>query len=131
MAKIPWKDEFSVGDAAIDHEHRELIDFINRLLDQLEKGSSPETTADLMGQLYGQITSHFALEEATMRETHYDHYANHKADHERLLDDIREIMEESDATDKRDPQALADRLSAWFTVHFSTQDARFHGKLTS
>ena len=28
MSLIEWKSEFSVGNAEVDHEHRELIDLI-------------------------------------------------------------------------------------------------------
>ena len=29
MPLLEWKDSYSVGIAAVDHEHRELIDLIN------------------------------------------------------------------------------------------------------
>ena len=35
MVFLRWKDEFSVGIEAVDHEHKELIDLINRLHEQL------------------------------------------------------------------------------------------------
>jgi hemerythrin len=40
------------------------------------------------------FSAHFALEERFMREHGYDQLALHKADHERLLDEIREIMDD-------------------------------------
>ena len=35
MALLQWKDHYSVGIDAVDHEHKELIDLINRLHDEL------------------------------------------------------------------------------------------------
>ena len=61
-----------------------------------------------------------------MRERRYDKYADHKADHERLLDEIREIMEFYEASATYDEPALAERLNDWFMVHFKTKDARLH-----
>ena len=82
--------------------------------------------ADFLGEIYTRISAHFALEEKIMRARKYDQYADHKADHERLLDEIREIMD--DYEDKRIYQdaILADRLRHWFGDHFRTKDARLH-----
>ena len=41
MALLQWKDQYSVGIEAVDHEHRELIDLINKfpgLLDDPKGG---------------------------------------------------------------------------------------------
>ena len=59
----------------------------------------------------------------------YEHRASHKADHERLLDDLRDIMDEVAAQDVLDDEALSQRLSAWFGEHFRTHDARLHAAL--
>ena len=38
MALLQWKDRYSVGIAAVDHEHKELIGLINRLYDEWVQG---------------------------------------------------------------------------------------------
>jgi len=55
----------------------------------------------------------------------------HKNDHERLLDEIRDIMEDFEASDRFDEGKLAQRLDAWFSRHFETHDARLHKALGS
>ena len=64
-----------------------------------------------------------------MRERGYDQLMQHKNDHERLLDEIRDIMEDYEVTDLFDEQLLAQRLDAWFSRHFETHDARLHHAL--
>ena len=130
MALIEWKDSFAVGVAAVDYEHRQLIDLLNRLDATLDQAPQADSVAEFLGEIYTRIGAHFALEEKLMREKRYDQYSDHKADHERLLDDIREIMErhEADATYAyRD--ALSKDLGEWFTNHFRTKDARLHQML--
>ena len=53
-----------------------------------------------------------------------------QADHERLLDDILDIMEryENDAYLDYETE-LAAHLREWFTGHFKTRDARLHKML--
>jgi len=64
-----------------------------------------------------------------MRERGCDQLMQHKNDHERLLDEIRDIMEDYEVTDLFDEQLLAQRLDAWFSRHFETHDARLHHAL--
>src|SRR5262249_38608604 len=81
MALLQWKAQYSVGIAAVDHEHRELIDLINRLHDGLARGDATSTEG-FFGDLFRGISAHFALEERFMRDHHYDQVVQHKADHE-------------------------------------------------
>ncbi|MDJ0929386.1 MAG: bacteriohemerythrin [Gammaproteobacteria bacterium] len=129
MSLIEWKDSFSVGVPAVDHEHRELIALINRVHDNLVSGGSRDDVRQFVAELSARISAHFALEERIMREARYDQYKEHKQDHEALLDEIAEIADDIHT----DAAALGDRLStrleAWFSEHFRTHDARLHRRL--
>lgn len=129
MALLQWKDRYSVGIEAVDHEHRELIDLINRLHDEVMTTRSQETIEAFFGDLFRGISAHFALEERFMREHRYDRLPQHKADHERLLDEIRDIMEEARKSDHINQSVLAARLDAWFSRHFESHDAALHKAL--
>jgi hemerythrin-like metal-binding protein len=130
MALLQWKPNYSLGIEAVDYEHRELIDLINQLHEALTKDGAHITVPAFFGELHKGIASHFALEETFMRGHGYDQLADHKADHERLLDEIRDIMDSwEDATEPVAPEKLAEVLDNWFTRHFATHDARLHKKL--
>lgn len=126
MTPIEWKDSYSVGVPAVDHEHRELIDMVNALQRALTGGAGTPTVDRALGELMRGISAHFALEEKFMREHHYDRLAEHKADHERLLDELRDLME---GTAEGTADQIASRLGDWFALHFQTHDARLHGAL--
>lgn len=129
MALLQWKDQYATGIEAVDHEHRELIDLINKLHDELTARRSEETVDAFFGDLYRAISAHFALEERFMSERRYDQLPQHKTDHERLLDDIRDIMDSDRSGGEPVQAALAARLDAWFSRHFETHDARLHKAL--
>ena len=97
MGLLHWESRYSVGIAAVDHEHRELIELINRLYDKATSEGSKDAVVDFFGDLFKAISAHFALEERFMRERSYDQLVQHKTDHERLLDEIRDIMEDFEA----------------------------------
>jgi hemerythrin len=129
MALLQWNDRYRVGIDAVDHEHRELIDLINRLYTELSAKRAKTNVSAFFGDLFKGISAHFALEEKFMRERGYDQLAAHKTDHERLLDEIRDIMEGFEQSDEIDSADLARRLDTWFSRHFETHDARLHKAL--
>ncbi len=126
MTLIKWRDSFNTGLAGVDYEHRQLIDLINRVHDELE-GSADRARLDLFfGELYTCISAHFALEEKFMRDNRYERYLEHKADHEHLLDDIRDLMDDDGTVAENLSGSLSDRLKAWFENHFSNMDRHLH-----
>ena len=127
MALVEWRDEFCTGIEAVDYEHRELVKLINDAHAALQQDSSRADFEAFLGEIYARISSHFALEERIMRSQGYDQYQIHKDDHERLLDDIRDIMDQY-TTGGYDGMTneLGPRLQNWFVEHFKTNDARLH-----
>lgn len=126
MSLIKWRDEFSVGVAAVDHEHRELVDMINELHALTKTGGGRERVIESLGEIYAQIAAHFALEERMMRDTGYSSLPEHKTDHESLLDQLRDIMDRVEDDGSYDEARLSADLERWFTEHFRTHDARLH-----
>ncbi len=129
MSLIKWKEEFSVGVAAVDLEHRELIELINRLDADMMEYATKGNVLRALGDIYARISAHFALEEKIMRDAGYEGYATHKQDHELLLDALLEIIDSVDAAGRYDRAALSKSLDSWFSDHFQTHDAKLHRKL--
>lgn len=128
MPLIEWHDEFRTGSVSVDFEHQELVNLINEAHDTLTAGATEEATALLLGEIFARISSHFALEERLMREHRYEAYAAHKSDHERLLEVLRDIMEDFEGGgnyENKDSRRLRD----WFVDHFRTHDALLHRRL--
>jgi hemerythrin len=126
MTLITWRKEFETGIAEVDHEHQELVTLINRLADDVAAGADKERIQSFLGEVFARIAAHFALEESVMRKHGYDEYEAHKAEHEALLDEIRDIMDEAEADYS---EALSATVADWFVGHFKTKDSRLHKKL--
>jgi len=129
MSLIEWKPGFSVGNAAVDHEHRELIQLINNVHAAIGSGADRDQLASGLGEIYAQIAAHFALEEKMMRDAGYAEFDPHKADHESLLDQLSDIIDAVEIGNRLDNHDLSSRLNRWFTEHFSTHDATLHRRL--
>ncbi len=129
MSLLQWKPEFSIGDESMDDEHREMIAIINDIYAKLEANADTVQIDECLGDIFSAISMHFALEERLMRYCAYEEYAAHKDDHEELLEQIRDLMDDYSDNTELGASRLRNRLNDWFAIHFSTFDARLHGKL--
>ncbi|MEX1993664.1 MAG: hemerythrin domain-containing protein [Steroidobacteraceae bacterium] len=123
---IEWRDEFRIGLSEVDHEHRMLIEAINRVHRDLASGAAVPRVTAALGDIHAAIASHFALEEKEMAALRYDGLQVHKAEHERLLDSILDMLDDVHAAGGYEPDVLGPQLSAWFVEHFRTLDAQLH-----
>lgn len=133
MKLLSWKPEYALGIPSVDLEHREMIELINAAHGRLDivtnAAADRDAVAAMLGEIHAGIAAHFALEERLMRTSNYREYPAHKGDHERLLEQILDLMDVFAADPEQGRQQLAHRLSDWFGGHFATFDARMHGEL--
>ena len=130
MSLIEWQDDFAIGIESVDHEHREMITLINSFHQHLSDEAPRDEIETVLGEIESAIGAHFALEEKAMRDLAYDQYAEHKANHEHLLDDIRNIADAYGEGAYTEMNAvLSEHMKMWFSNHFRHMDARLHNFL--
>ncbi len=129
MAKIEWRDEFSVGNVVIDREHKNLIEQINGLYELLFHSTDSLKIESLLDDIHANISAHFAFEELLMSEAAFAEYEEHRKDHETLLDQINDMVFSFSEDPETGRQLLKDKMSNWFANHFVTFDARLHNQL--
>ncbi|MBT4891019.1 MAG: hemerythrin family protein [Rhodospirillales bacterium] len=126
-AHIEWQDAFATGIPSVDFEHQELIKLVNGACEMMNEKASSDQITESLGEVFAHVSAHFALEETIMRKMKYEDYHDHKEDHENLLDDIRDIMDDYEAGEFSDsPDVYIVKLNNWFLGHFSTKDAKLH-----
>ena len=97
VKKFAWQDAYSVGDAAIDMQHKRIIDILNLLYDLLHSdavGSDfDEGLKNVFSELHTYVAEHFAYEEARMAESDYPaaDQAAHRATHAKLIARVSEF----------------------------------------
>jgi hemerythrin len=124
MSLTSLKDGLKTGIDGLDYEHRKLVEVMETLCDSFDRAESTREVSDLFGAFYAEASAHFALEESLMREKKYALLEAHKADHERLLDQIRTMMEAYEAGMCTDcGTSLRACLEAWFAGHVANADA--------
>lgn len=126
MSVLQWRSEFGVGIDDIDRDHRKLIGRIKDCQLQLEGCDDPGKIVQVLSQIYAEIADHFAVEERLMEQMRYAAYADHKEDHDTLLEELREIMVDVEDDGLLDEAELTDDLDRWFSDHFRLHDAKLH-----
>ena len=126
MSLIEWNDQFSIGIEEVDSEHRALVALINDLHDAMSAGTGRAHIVEGISRIHALVAAHFAREEAFMREARYMAYAEHKEDHELLLDDLNDMLDGVRRGAEYDEARLSADLQYWFSAHFRDHDARLH-----
>ncbi|OHC75855.1 MAG: hypothetical protein A3G18_02195 [Rhodospirillales bacterium RIFCSPLOWO2_12_FULL_58_28] len=126
---LEWSDKFLIGIEELDYEHHCLVDDINKLHRELagRKGADKdiELIKDTLGEIHARMQAHFALEEHVMEADAYPHYWEHKAEHEKLLDDYTEFMTKFERDPNMDDQeAMEDTLRLWIVDHIIASDKK-------
>ena len=129
---IVWSDDFLVGIEEIDYEHRRLVDDINKLHRELLEHVDMERIESTLGRIHARMQAHFALEEHVMVSHDYPHYPEHKAEHERLLDEYTELMTKFErGPNLVDQEAMEGMLRRWIVDHILTSDKKMSLMVTS
>lgn len=102
-------DILSVGVAALDAEHAELLALADRLEGALAgaHGLSGQAARDLASELAAYARDHFAAEERYMDETGHPGAEAHKAEHERFMQRVMTLVYTPQAAEADPRQTLA------------------------
>lgn len=125
MALLHWKLNMSLGNAAIDGDHKQLIDLLNRLHFMALAGDDDQAVAEVLDELLTYARDHFAREEALMRRCDYPGLADHRRRHREFAGRLHNFVADFHAGPERfDMTALYDFLADWLLVHVLDEDMK-------
>lgn len=84
MPFMVWNDRLSVGVAALDADHKKMVQIINELYDAILAGSGREKLDGILDRLMDYAHYHFVREEEMFARTEYPEAAAHKREHEEM-----------------------------------------------
>jgi hemerythrin len=126
-----WVEErHSIGIAAIDIQHREIAELVNLIVDDLVKGVPFETLKKMLFDLVHFVRVHFAYEERLMAEHGYPEIESHVEDHNRLIQQLSNIIEKDSCVAHKAVLAPA-FLIDWIELHALQDDMKLGKYLVS
>jgi len=87
------KEKLWTGIDSVDSERRKLFALIDALVDKFDSFAAADAVAADFTALQVQVSAEFAAEERLMRSERYPLYRAHKGEHERLLEQLRQMIE--------------------------------------
>lgn len=120
---IIWGDELKTGIPLIDDQHKFIVEALSGLRISKLKGAE---LFQLLSDLQTYLSSHFELEEKYMKETNYPEYTIHKADHDKVLEDCKNILTQNDKdySPREVALELIKYMKNWFIDHYSNVDVK-------
>jgi hemerythrin len=106
----------------MEAEHRVQLDLLKAFQEALGRKDGRAAAAVLLRQLLDYSEAHFMSEQILMREHAYPGYEAHVAEHDGLLEQMRQIALEQDGDDAAALERRAARVEEWLVGHMRTTD---------
>ena len=132
MPLMTWTKEHSVGIQVLDDDHKKLFDMVNQLHDGILEGRRHEVMGKVLEQLVLYTQMHFKREETFMESTSFPGLAEHKKQHEDLVQKAAELL----ARYQQGASAMLSLetmrfLKDWLSVHIQGSDKKYGPHLNS
>ncbi|HUW54773.1 MAG TPA: bacteriohemerythrin [Rhodanobacter sp.] len=122
MAFFTWSDELSVGNAFIDADHKKLVDMVNKFHDAMSQGKGGAVVGIVLDNLIVYTREHFHREEVAMEKIGYPLFAEHKREHDKLIQEVQDLHASLAAGKTMLTIKVAKFLKDWLTVHIKETD---------
>jgi len=124
-----WSPEYSVNIKAIDSQHQQLVDILNRLFIAVSKREGDKVIASILDGLVDYTKTHFALEERLMQQAKYKDFEAHKAEHKKLIEELDRLCKKHMLEEKPIYFEMLGFLKTWLKEHILGVDTLYSADL--
>lgn len=125
MPIMSWDPSLDVGVEAMNLEHRDILDAMNRVYDAVGQGLSGEAVNTLVAKLGAVCVHHFDDEERFMERVQYPDRDRHKQLHVRLLVQFQEHAKAIRQAGGHPTDEFFHFLKFWLTSHIRGIDTKY------
>ncbi|MCX7156606.1 MAG: bacteriohemerythrin [Rhodocyclales bacterium] len=124
--QLTWREEFSVGVAELDDQHRQLINRINQLAacGDTRKPDGAERYMEILSGMVDYCQRHFTDEENHLQRIGYSGIAAHQAEHNRFVERMTDFSLKG-SVGIRDVGAVHAYLKHWLLDHILKSDMAY------
>jgi len=119
---LQWGDAWLTGNAAIDNEHRSLVQHVNDLGEAMAQGRDREILGEILAKLIDYTRRHFAHEEAIWEQGGLPDLARHRQAHAVLASKVMQFHAEFTAGRAELTVELMAFLREWLIDHVFKMD---------
>ena len=122
-----WSDDYSIGIASIDEQHKGFFEAAHRLYDHILNCEGEKIAEESVKYLRDYAKQHFQTEEAFMAQHGYPYLEQHKQLHTEFLEVLDRLLDELDVFGPS--QHLADHAleisQEWLIQHIIEEDSQY------
>jgi len=120
MGIISWRSEYKIGNQQVDGQHEHLLGLANKLC---EDDSDKEMLKNIE-ILHAYTILHYKDEETLMKRCNYPNYLSHKKDHDLLLKQMNDFIEQL-KEGRKEVKEIKPFIGMWLLDHVFGADAKF------
>lgn len=124
-----WSPAYSVNIRAIDDQHQELVNILNRLFVAVSKREGDKVISEILDALMSYTQTHFALEERLMRQAKYKDLEPHIEEHKKLLEQLDRLCKKHLVEEKPIYFEMLGFLKTWLREHIRGVDTKYSAAL--
>ena len=125
MQEIIWNDDYSVGVQQLDEQHKKIISFINRLVNDTNLSVYSESLNEALTEMLKYSIEHLRYEENLLKENDYPDFDSHKQFHEDYIKRSSEFSISAMDSDYRVPTEVISYLRDWWEHHILEEDMKY------
>ena len=125
MEPIVWDSAYSVGAAEMDHQHKRIIDIINRLIAEPECEVSSELVSYTLTELTRYASEHFKAEEELLAKNNFANLQNHREEHQQYRREIVALCQDTIVHSHLVPGSLVVFIREWWMDHILKEDMKY------
>lgn len=125
MDFFKWSEQYSVGVAEIDRQHKHLVSLINGLHEVMKRGAQSLEIQALLEDLLAYTDFHFAAEEKLMAQANYPDLTVHKAKHASMRQEVQRLLAAAKSGGAAVSITLMSFLKNWLSRHIQGTDKEY------
>jgi hemerythrin len=125
MPELKWGPDLSVGVAEIDAQHQHFVELVNVLYRAIRAGRGRDALGTAFDELAEYTRTHFTTEEQLLLWHDYPEYAEHKAQHDAMIERVATLRRRFQAGDQAITFELMGTMSEWLVTHIQSSDKRY------
>ncbi|MCP4460296.1 MAG: hemerythrin family protein [Cytophagales bacterium] len=125
MAFFNWEEKYNINISAIDNQHKKLAELINQLHESMLQGKGNKALGGIIVELVKYTKTHFSGEEVLFEKFNYPETEEHKAEHQRFVDEIQDIQSQLEKGKMGMPVHVFKFLKSWLIDHILGSDKKY------
>ena len=122
---LTWHEEYSVGVAVLDEDHKRLLNLINQLQTAAHYHTSDEYEQETFDALIDYTKGHFQREEELMEKHGFPDLEAHRQQHQAMIDEVNKLVSAYQKDRDATIEGTIRYLQTWLIHHINGTDKEY------